>query len=518
MPMWGEVADDVPPGVQAVRLSSLKINLFASWLAHAVGLVVGFFLMPYVLKTLGDRSYGTWIFISSFAGYAGLMYLGFGATISRFVATYHAQKDWERLRQIFTVTLTIYALMGLVVLAFAAALAAAAPWLHHWDGESITQIRLVILILGLNVACGMTGSVFGGVLHGIQRFDLERGIAVLSDVIRVVATILLLTSDYGLVTLAAIFLGITLLENSAAIVLVFRFVPELRVGRAWLKWGILRECLNFSAFALVGTVASQLMYATDSIVIGCLLGPQAIVPYYIALRLTDFLRKPILQIGDVCMPKAGALATAGRSGAPQRLIERSVLVALVLSGGLFIGCWYFGDDLIRNWVGAKYAESHVLLLILFGAQVVALPLGILRSILFGMGKFRGPSLMFLGEAIANLVLSLILIRYWGLTGVAIGTAIPIFLVELFVLLPYVVRTMKLDAWHLAKATVGPVVLPLMALGLYSAEVSRRVATIDGWPALIAVAAGGGAVLVLAAGLEWLIHRRGRTPRPAVAGA
>jgi O-antigen/teichoic acid export membrane protein len=501
-----------------VRISSLKINLFASWMAHAVGLVVGFFLMPYVLRILGDRSYGTWIFISSFAGYAGLMYLGFGATISRFVATYHSQKDWERLRQIFNVTLAIYSLMGLLVMLIAVALAAAAPWLHHWDGESVSQIRLVILILGLNVALGMTGSVFGGVLHGIQRFDLERGIAVLSDFVRVTVTILFLSNQYGLVTLAAIFLGITLLENSIAIAMVFQFVPELKIGRAWLKWGILKECLNFSAYALVGTVASQLMYATDSIVIGCLLGPQAIVPYYIARRLTDFLRKPILQIGDVCMPKAGQLATASRGGEQQRLIERSLMVALALSAGLFIGCWYFGDDLIRNWVGEKYADSHVLLLILFGAQVIALPLGVLRSILFGMGNVRAPSLMFLGEAIANLVLSLILIQIWGPTGVAIATAVPIFLVELFVLLPYVIRNLKLDAWHLAKATIGPVLLPMAALWLYSAEVSRQVHQIDGWAALFAVAAGGGAVLLGTAAVEWFLLKRSQTSRPAVAGA
>ncbi len=504
--------------IETVRLSSLKINLLASWMAHVVGLIVGFFLMPYVLKTLGDRSYGTWIFISSFAGYAGLMYLGFGSTISRFVATFHAQRDWIRLRQMVTVTLTIYGLMGLVVLATAMGLAWAAPWLHHWDGESITQIRLVILILGLNIACGMTGSVFGGVLHGIQRFDLERGVAVFSDIVRVTATLILLSADGGLVTLAAIFLGITLLENSIAIWLVFRSVPELQIGSRWLQWGILRECMGFSAYALVGTFASQLMYATDSIVIGCVFGPQAIVPYYIALRLTDFLRKPILQIGDVAMPKAGQLTSIADRGAQQRLIERGVMIAMVLAGGLQIGCWYFGDDLIRNWVGEKYASSHQLLLILFGAQVIALPLGVLRSILFGLGTVRGPALMFMAEAALNLVLSLILIRFWGLTGVALGTAIPIVLIELGVFLPYVIRKLRLDPWHLAKATFGPILLPLAALWLYSDTVTRQLGPVTGWPALMAVAAGGGAVLLGTAGLEWLIRRPWRGSPAAVARA
>ena len=276
--------------------------------------------------------------------------------------------------------------------------------------------------------------------------------------------------------------------------------------------------MGFSAYALVGTFASQLMYATDSIVIGCVFGPQAIVPYYIALRLTDFLRKPILQIGDVAMPKAGQLTSIADRGAQQRLIERGVMIAMVLAGGLQIGCWYFGDDLIRNWVGEKYASSHQLLLILFGAQVIALPLGVLRSILFGLGTVRGPALMFMAEAALNLVLSLILIRFWGLTGVALGTAIPIVLIELGVFLPYVIRKLRLDPWHLAKATFGPILLPLAALWLYSDTVTRQLGPVTGWPALMAVAAGGGAVLLGPAGLEWLIRRPWRGSPAAVARA
>jgi len=73
--------------------SSIRFSLCASWAAHAVTLLVGFFLMPYVLHTLGKGQYGAWIFISSFVSYTGLMYLGLGDAIKRFVATYHARQD-----------------------------------------------------------------------------------------------------------------------------------------------------------------------------------------------------------------------------------------------------------------------------------------------------------------------------------------------------------------------------------------------------------------------------------------
>jgi O-antigen/teichoic acid export membrane protein len=500
-----------------MKRRSLSLNLLVSWLAHGVGLVVGFFLMPYVLRTLGDRSYGTWIFISSFASYAGLMYVGFGSTISRFVATYHAEKNTQKLRELFTVTLTIYGGMGLLALSIAAGLAAAAPWLNEWKGIPLWQVRAVFLILGLNVALGMAGSVCGGVLHGIQRFDLERGIAITSDFVRIFLTIGLLNSDYGLVTLAAIFLAITIFENSLALYLALKSCPELRFGPKYLRFGILNECLGFSIYAFVGNLASQLIYASSSILIGCLRGAEAIVPFYVALRLTDFLRKPILQIGEVLMPKAGQLQALSDRKAQQRLIERGLLAAFALCLGLYVGTIYFGDDLIRNWVGAGYADSHNLLLILFGAQVIALPLGVVRSILFGMGKVRLPSLLYLCEAVCVVGLSLALIGPYELYGVAWGTAIPLAVFELCVLLPYVIRTLKLDPLHMVRATVLPLVVPLAALWGYSHFVNDALVAVEGWPRLFAVAAGGGAVLAIVGGLQWLAIRPARVPAGPVAG-
>ena len=70
-----------------------------SWFAHAVTLCVGFFLMPYILHTVGDTTYGTWLLLNSVAGQTGLLYLGFGDAISRFTSKYYAEKRWIQLNR-----------------------------------------------------------------------------------------------------------------------------------------------------------------------------------------------------------------------------------------------------------------------------------------------------------------------------------------------------------------------------------------------------------------------------------
>lgn len=475
--------------------ASIKINLLASWLSHGVALVVGFFLMPYVLHTLGDRNYGTWIFINSIAGYAGLMYLGFGDTISRYVAAHRANGDWNRLNQIVNVVFVVYLTMGACALSAAGVLAWQAERWHVEAGVSLLELRLVILVLGVNVAAGMLGSVFGGILQGAQRFDLLSSMGIAVDLLRAGLTWVLLQQQWGLLTLSLIFLAITLIENGFYVMAARKCIPELRFGVKYLKWETLRESFGFSAFAFLGAVASQVIYATDTVVIGAVLGAEAIVPYFIALRLCQYIRKPIEQVGSICMPRAGELHSRSDASALWRLLTESAGLTFVLTAGLLIGTAFFGTSLLQLWVGPGYDESWALLLILLGSQIVALPMGTVRSILFGMGHVRVPAILHVVEAAANLGLSLLLIKPWGLLGVALGTAVPVVAVELGILLPYVCRTLSSRYRSAVFMIFGQGAIPLAALAAYSLWVRSNFGVPGDWKSLVAVTCGGGTILM-----------------------
>lgn len=468
-------------------------NLLSSWGGHAIMLAVGFCLMPYVLGVLGQESYGSWIFINSLASYANLLYLGFGQTLSRFVAAHSARRDWERLNASVTVVFTVYSAMGALALAMASLLAWQAPALYAWSGDSLLEVRCVIVALGLNVACGMVGSTFGGVLLGYQRFDVERTVFVAATLFRAAVTVFFLRAEWGLFTLAGAFLATTIVESVCYCTLAYRIVPTLRLHPRYLTRQAFRDSFGFSLKAFVGIIAGQLIAATDTILIAQFMGKAAVVPYYIALRLCQFIQKPIQQIGDVNMPKAGQLAATNDAAAIQRLAGRSMGMAFLMTSGVFVGAWFFGGRLIENWMGPAYTQSHLLMLMLLGAQLVTLPTGVMRQILFGCGHVRTPALLCLLQAGLNLLCCLLLIRSYGLVGVAIGTTVPFVILELLVLLPYALRTLHLRPSRLLAAVVGPALVPLTLLTAYSWLVDTNWTGNRGWAFLVVVTLGGGAV-------------------------
>ena len=473
----------------------LKINLMASWADHAIGLLIGLCLMPFALKTAGDEQYGLRLYICSIAGYSGLMNLGFGETVSRFVARHHENNDIDQVNHVVNAIGMVYLGMVLLVLAVTGCLAWCAPLLYDGDVIGISELRMVIVLLGANVAVSLLGSVFGGVLTGLQRFDLERGFRSIAGIVRLVLTLALLQKEQALSTLAAIFLATTLVENVGYLTVVFRQLPGLKISPRLVNRKTLRECSTFSFFAFLDMVSEKVIDATDTIVIGIFFGTNYIVPYYVAHRLTMYITLPMRQIGAVAMPRGAQLDAAQNVSRIRNLVQKSAGFSLLIAGAFFIGAWFFGDQVLQTWVGRRFDESHMILLVLLGSQIIATPMDVLRRVLFGMGKIGFPSLLYCSEAVANLVLTLLLLPHLGLLGVALGTAIPIATLELFVLLPYALKVLDFRPATFLRRVVTPQLLPLAALLGYSSLVWVNIPIDAAWLPVLAVSAGGGVVLV-----------------------
>lgn len=491
---------------------TVRRNILSSWASHAATLVVGLFLVRYVRDTLGDAGYGAWIFVNSIAGYANLLYLGFGAAVSRYTARYCTLEDWPALNRVLSSVFAVYVVNGGVVLCAAGAVAAAAPWLSTWEEQSLLDVRLVILLLGLNAAIGMWGAVFGGLLVGIQRFDVYRGVQILCTLLRLVLFVAALKWRPSILSMAAAYLAVTVVENVLYFIAARRFVPTLRVSLRLASRETLGECFSFTAFNAVALLSDYLIGLTDTVVIGCVLGTAATVPYYIAQRLCQMARVPLDQIAEVMLPKSAEMQMRDQSDRLRELVLRAGGLSLLLVGGLMIGTVYFGDRVIRTWLGPGTPESTPILFVLMLCQLVALPLRVPKMALMGLGHVRVPALLDLGQAAANLALSLVLIQHLGIIGVAWGTLIPAVLFEWGLLVPYVSRRLELSLGDLWRRGVFPQVLPFTALWAYCEGVSR-LPLAETWLNLVLITAiGGGLLIAVRGGIHWLsLKGRNRSP-------
>ncbi|GIX03751.1 MAG: hypothetical protein KatS3mg113_0757 [Planctomycetaceae bacterium] len=475
--------------------TSLKHNLLVSWVAHAAALVVGFFLMPYIIKVLGDHAYGTWIMINTLASYSGLLYFGFGETLNRYLARYHALNDIANMNRLMTTIMGFYCLMAGCLLFLALCLALYLPYVMDLEHIAPQELSLTIMVIALTLAVSMIGSVYGGVLMGLRRFDLERLVGFLSDFLRIGLVVTCLKPDLGLIRLALIFLVITLFENAGFFYLAHKKLPSLKISTDSWDPAMLRALFSYSSMSFINSLAYQLINASDALVIGFFLGPQAVVPYYVALRLGSFIKQPIERIAVICLPAAGALSADPHSRSLKWLLIRSMGLTWLLSIGAFVGSCYFGNDVIKLWMGVHYIQSYPLLIILMLTQCVTLAGGIMRAILFGQGHTHRTALFFLGEAILKLMFMTVGCRLFGVIGAAWGGCIAALIAELFGLIPYGLNQMNITFTEFISAVLQPLLLPMFVLWIYCVTVKRFLPHVDNWPGLLAISLAGGALVM-----------------------
>jgi O-antigen/teichoic acid export membrane protein len=450
-----------------VHWARIVRNIFSNWASYLVTAVVGFVLAPVVVHSLGDAGYGLWTLIISMTGYFGLLDLGIRSSVGRFVTRYLA---WEDERNVNRIASTAFVILGIAgALAFAATLILAV-WLFgslKISPEYRAIGRLALVITGLNMSCALPLGVFSAVLIGQERFDIVSGVTIVGELARAVLVVSLLRHGYGLVALALIALGVTVVEYGAMAVMAKRLYRPLRIRIGLADRAAFRELFGFSIYRFIWIVANQLIFYSDAVVIGIYLGPAAVTPYAIAGSLINYARNIVSLVTDALGPAASRMDANHDFRGLQNLLVVGTRVALIVAFPLCVGLFFLGRQFITLWMGPAYAGSAVFLMVLTIPQLSSMSQYASAFVLTGMARHRALAVIVMIEGLANLVLSIVLVQRMGLIGVAWGTVIPHLISTTIVVPLYTLRTLKMDVRrYLVEAFVRPALtaLPIVAIG------------------------------------------------------
>src|SRR5215472_18793252 len=202
-------AQETPVQPQPSHTSRLAKNILSNWTCYVFSMGVNFFVAPFVVRHLGNEQYGVWTIILSLTGYLGLLDLGVRGAVTRYTARFHAQGNHNRTNETTSAAMATFLLTSLVALLVSGILAVFVVQKLKMPPQSIFPARVVLLVTGVNVCVSLVNGVYGGVLVGLQRFDLTNGIEIVNSALRALAIVVALRTGFGIITLAFIQLFFT---------------------------------------------------------------------------------------------------------------------------------------------------------------------------------------------------------------------------------------------------------------------------------------------------------------------
>jgi len=440
-------------------------NVIANYLGYVVNFVVGFLLAPFIIHRLGDASYGIWAILGQLTGYLGILDLGIAQANKIYVAKYNAQNSPEEINKILSTSFFFYIIPGSLALLLGIVLSFFVDRIFNIPVELKKQAQIVLIIVSFDLFLNFIFRVFRGALQGFQRYDIDNIIQVTSTLLKAPLVLLFLNYHYGLIKLSLIIFSLHIVEFILSIIFLKKTVfPKIAIKFKFFEKEKIKILFNYSFFVFINLIAMRLILYTDNLIIGFFLPIEMVTLYVIGWKLVSYTR----QLNSLMVFTFSPTVTEMKANRDYEYIRKlmvkgsKVSVLLTYPIGLFL--IFFGKDLISLWVGAQYIESYKYMIILLIPDLIFISFSTGVSILYGIEKHKFYAFTTTMTAIMNFLISVYLVQKIGLTGVALGTAIPVIFFNCIITPIYILKTIKLP---FARYFVESWLKPLSTLILFS---------------------------------------------------
>jgi O-antigen/teichoic acid export membrane protein len=426
-------------------------------------------LTPILVRGLGNLYFGMLMLVASVLDSCWLLDFGMRTAMFRFLARHRGSGEREELDRTFASGMVIVCCSAGLILLAAVAAVYVAPRFFEVAPSQRPVFRALILLCGGSVAAAFLSQIFGTTLCAFRRFDFYNLNSASIGILRAVLIVVALRLHGGVLAVAAITLGCSLLSLLASALLVRMADPALTLTLRNISKARIRELLGFSGNAFLGTIGDQLRFFIDSVVIGRVLGIAAITPFVIPGRLMVLFRELGLSLASPLAGVMSELAGRGDEEALRTSFLRATRLCLLLSLFVSLQLLVNGAALIHLWVGPGYASSYPLMLVMLSGYFLMMAQLSSVDLLLAQGRHRLRGWWNLGEGAANLALSVYWGMRYGLIGIALGTAAPMIFVQLFIQPWYAMRTIQLrPSRYLREALLRPALVAAIVLGVCGA--------------------------------------------------
>jgi len=445
-------------------LQRIARNVGTRYLLVAVEMVIGLVTLPFNLHHLGQEAYGLWMLTAGVTIHFSILDLGYGGAMVKFVAQYRAHRDVRALNEIASTIFVLFAGIGLICYIGVIALAFNLDLIFNITPAQAETGKWILLIVGAYVAANFAFGAFGGICSGFQRYDINNNVGTTTTAIGAAVNLRVIWLGFGLIPLVAATTTVRMLALFIYRRNAYKVFPPLQVRPGLFRRDRLREVRGFSVYAAIIDWANKLNYEIDEVVIGFFMGVAPVAVWAVADRIISATQRLTNQGNTVLFPVVVDSDASNREGRLQTVLLEGTRLSLVLVAPIAMVLVVMAEPIVRRWVGSSMDGAVPVIQILAIAVTLRVANATGTTVLKGAGCVRSLAMVNLATGVANLVLSALLIKPYGLIGVAIGTLIPIAFSSIVVIFPRACRRVGLPVGLAVRRAILPTIWPALAAG------------------------------------------------------
>ncbi|MFH1198740.1 MAG: oligosaccharide flippase family protein [Candidatus Omnitrophota bacterium] len=436
----------------------LARNAYYNWLGFVVNLVITLLVTPFIIHSLGTNLYGIWALTISITGYFGLLNFGVYNSVVKYISEYKAKNDYIQVSHVASACFTFFAFIGLLVFVLSIPLSLNFTRLFK-AASSYHNCALVVFFVLFQLALEFPFRVFRSILSGMQRYDVTNVIFIITAVVRTLLMVIALKMGYALLSLILIGFITNIIPYASIYLYVRRKFPQVHIRFCMPPQQTIKMLFSYSVLVFVISIATTVINSSSAILAAALISAEAVAYFAIASRFIGYLYTLVQTGVEVLTPAISELEAKGEVDKIRDIFYYTTEMLLLLTLPLGVFAIFLGRPFFNLWLGEKFIISFYLLIILMVPQVFSLGLQSACAVMFGMARLKFLTWAKIIEAVMVVVLSIALVKPFGIKGIAFGLSIPVLLIEGVAVFIYTLIFLKISLFKFLKKSLF---LPLAA--------------------------------------------------------
>ncbi len=494
-------------------MKNIRKNVIFTGIGYTLPLLAALLTIPIMVNKLGVDLYGLYIICVSLIGFMALVDLGIGQTVVKYVSGYEATGQREKVEPMLRVAFLVYLVLGFasVVCLYVFAPVLAAGLYEQADRQALAQE--VLRVTALPLFFSYVNQFFLNVCKAYHRFDLSAIIHNVGNLAGIALASVLLLAGYSL---KEVIWGYAFIQF---VTFVCGYLASMYALPAGIRPTpafdpiIFDEIVSFSAYTFVGNVIGSLVSRADKLLIGIIIGTDAVTYYQIPFTIAQMANGIIHMLVNITFPRFSEMFSLRDKRGLSSLYRTTNDIVFLVSMMVAVLLITVGGDFLALWISPGFAQKASLVL-----QIMAIYFFLQANTVVGYwvlqagGQAKLTAFMSVVDALAYFVA----LYYLGGNYGYLGATVALFFLLLSVPLQYVWIARHIGHSGLEYLT------QLMAFSLGGYSIVYFLESLDVWlnNSLLEIVVNGVLVLVmLAVAVRAVLSRKGMslTPTPLPQG-
>ncbi len=473
------------------RTQNSVINMITGFGGQFLTVILHFVLRTVFIHTLGKSYLGINGLFTNILSMLSLAELGVGSAIAFRLYKPLAENDEKRVRVLVKFYKLAYKVIGGVILVLGLLLIPFLPKLiKDYDslaGMGINAVLLFLMFLAQSVSSYLFLAYRSTVVTADQKkyiLDLiNYAVKIATCIIQII--ILVLFKNFLLYTAVAVCTAIA--DSLAKGIIAKKKYPRFFLSeKDSLSKTEIKELFQDCGALFVYKINTVVVKASDNLVLSAFIGIAMVGMYSNYLLLYRTLVDLIKRVFSAFKASMGNLYATASIATKYQFFRTVNFLTALLFGTAGVGVAVCANEVIHAWIGQDYVLGQPVP-ILIGIELL------FAGILVNLGQVRGVSGVFrqawyrpLLGIVVNIVVSVVFVQFWGISGVIMGTiasyVLTNFLIEPALIYKYAFKNYK-PVWDYYKDNLG-YILVCTAVAAVDMWICSHVFTGHGWFSVI----------------------------------